>query len=1060
MRKIKSNIYSSCINKIFFVVLVCIGFWYLTFIQGEYSTFKTESLSLRATYQKDQETMLKRQVTGLVDYINDMRLLADHELSDLLRARVDNAHKVAMNIYKRNMGGKTLSEIAGMIKDALRPVVFDKVKGSYFAISVDGIDCLSPIRPDLEGKNIMYMKDISKNDPFIRGLIEIIGRKKRYGFVKRFYHHLSKDRPLKRHCETFFVKYFKPLKWYIGTNIDCNNYEKQVKKKILFLLSDLRFGRKGYCFGSTYSGAPLFSNGRIKSGTVDILKTTDSRGVKIISRMQKIVENSKGSFIRCSWKRNKTSESLPEILFIKPIPDLKWIIGAGANFDGIDKVIARNKALLHARFKNALIRGVLVLLFLLCLIYFWSRRLSDKIRQSIDTSLSFLMQAGESSKKVNSDDIPIEEFKELALSINKILEQIKQGEEQLQKSEEKYRSIFENAVEGFFQSSPKGHFISVNPSFAKIFDYNSPEEMIRSVSDIATQCYADPEDRELYKQLLHTSGFVKNFEFQAKRKDGSLIWVSVSSRVIRGKDGKVVRYEGNAVDITYRQRIEAEHDRLIAAIEQVAEAVIITDINGTILYVNSVFEKITGYTRQEAIGENPRILKSGQQDELFYRDMWETITSGDTWHGRIVNKRKNGIFYTEETSISPVFDMNMGIVNFVAVKRDITNEIMMEKMLLHSQKMESIGTLAGGIAHDFNNILFPIVGHAEILMEDIPETSPFYESLKSIHESSLRAMDLVKQILIFARHDNIEMKSMKIQPVIKEVLKLIRATLPVTIKINQNIRSDCGMIMANPTQIHQIVMNLATNAYHAMEKTGGEMKIALREVELDEAYVANYDIKPGSYACLTVSDTGIGMDKYVMERIFEPFFTTKDKSRGTGMGLSVVHGIVKSAGGRISVNSEPGKGTEFNVYFPVIETLSRDINTTYKTPVIKGIGHVMLVDDEEEIIKIEEYVLERLGYKVTSYTSSLDALEFFRKNYREIDIVITDLSMPGLQGDELTGELLRICPDIPILLCTGFSESISREQAISLGIKDMLLKPVVMRELAAKISGILKKSRS
>jgi CheY-like chemotaxis protein len=379
----------------------------------------------------------------------------------------------------------------------------------------------------------------------------------------------------------------------------------------------------------------------------------------------------------------------------------------------------------------------------------------------------------------------------------------------------------------------------------------------------------------------------------------------------------------------------------------------------------------------------------------------------------------------------------------------------MEANLGQAQKMESIGILAGGIAHDFNNILFPIVGHTEMLIQDVPEHSPFQESLNAIYTGALRARDLVKQILTFSRQDYNELKLMKVQPIIKEALKLIRSTIPTTIEIKQDIQTDCGVIKTDPIQIHQIIMNLATNAYHAMEETGGELKISLKEMELGALDLINPEMTPGVYACLTVADTGKGMNKGLTGKIFDPFFTTKTIGKGTGMGLSVVHGIVISMNGAVQVYSEPGKGTEFHVYLPVGKNLSEEQITNSKPQIQGGTEQSLLVDDEEAILTMEKKILERLGYQVTSRTSSIEALEAFRDSPDNFDLVITDMAMPNMPGDKLSAELTKIRPDIPVLLCTGFSEAMSEEKAASLGIKGFLLKPIVMKDLSQKIREML-----
>ncbi|MGD9730709.1 MAG: response regulator [Desulfamplus sp.] len=392
---------------------------------------------------------------------------------------------------------------------------------------------------------------------------------------------------------------------------------------------------------------------------------------------------------------------------------------------------------------------------------------------------------------------------------------------------------------------------------------------------------------------------------------------------------------------------------------------------------------------------------------------------------------------------------------------DITELKQSEKALAQAQKMESIGVLAGGIAHDFNNILSPIIGYTELLSEDIPKESPLRSSLDEIYAASMRAKDMVKQILTFARQEKSEVRLMKMHHIVKEALKLIRSTIPATIDIKQDIRKECGLINADPTQIHQIVMNLAANAYHAMEETGGTMKVSLKEaelnLELNEEDIVGQDIQKGIYACLTVSDTGAGIPEDIRDKIFDPFFTTKKQDKGTGLGLSTVHGIVTSCCGFIRLNSEIGRGTEFNVYLPVVESyLKKDDALQVKMPMLGGNERILLVDDEAVLIALQKGMLERLGYNVTSRTSSIEALEAFRANPDKFDMVITDMAMPSMSGDKLAVELIKIRSDIPILLCTGFSTIMSEEKAISMGIKGFLMKPVTINDLDKKMRDVLK----
>ena len=514
-------------------------------------------------------------------------------------------------------------------------------------------------------------------------------------------------------------------------------------------------------------------------------------------------------------------------------------------------------------------------------------------------------------------------------------------------------------------------------------------------------------------------------------------------------------YEQARRDLADRKAAEHDRERLLHAIEQAAEVVVITTPDGAIQYVNKAFEHVTGYTAEEVRGQNPRILKSGRQSAGFYRELWQTITSGRTWQGRFVNRRKDGSLYTEEASISPVTDATGRINNFVAVKRDITAEIELKARLVQAQKMESIGNLAGGIAHDFNNILFPIIGMSELLMEDLPAGSLERENAQEILNAGLRGSDLVKQILAFSRQSEHRMIPVKPQQVFKEAVKLMRSTLPANIEINQYLETECGMVLADPSQIHQVAMNLITNAYHAVEQTDGKISVTLEETDLKAGDLPDGSLEPGRYALLIVSDTGIGIDPVVMDMIFEPYFTTKEKGKGTGLGLAVVFGIVKEHGGAVTVESEIKKGTTFKVYLPLMDRTAAPISDERTNSHPTGTECILLVDDERSVVVLEKQILERLGYHVTECMSSVEALNSFKADPSAFDLVVSDMTMPHMTGDQLAAELMAVRPDIPVIICTGFSERLNKDKAAALGIKGFLMKPVIKSEMARMVRTVL-----
>ncbi len=507
-----------------------------------------------------------------------------------------------------------------------------------------------------------------------------------------------------------------------------------------------------------------------------------------------------------------------------------------------------------------------------------------------------------------------------------------------------------------------------------------------------------------------------------------------------------------------RSRSAEERSRLATAVEQAAETIIITDFQGIIEYVNPAFERITGYTRDEAIGQNASMIIAGEGSATLFSTVWQAARNEAFWQGRNINIKKDGSLYQVENTISPIFDSNGRVINFVSVQRDVSHEIALEAQLRQAQKMEAMGTLAGGIAHDFNNILSAIMGYTELAMIDMNEQSSSHQRLNEVLKAGRRATDLVKQILTFSRQTEHERKPMQLQPVIKEALKLLRGSLPTTIELKYNIHPDCGAVLADPTRMHQVIMNLCTNAFHAMQGPGGIINVTLQQQRLSPEEASAYlDLEPGSYACLSVSDNGHGMDEQTIERIFEPYFTTKDTGKGTGLGLATVHGIVKSHDGDIKVESQPGKGTRFEIFLPICSQADSQLDEAAASSELPGgHEHILFVDDEDILVDMEQTILSQLGYKVSAFTSSQEALDHFKEDPGRFDLVITDHTMPRLTGSDLAKAIHAIRPELPIILCSGFSDVMTEEELKAVGIREYIPKPLITEQLARAIRAVLK----
>lgn len=522
----------------------------------------------------------------------------------------------------------------------------------------------------------------------------------------------------------------------------------------------------------------------------------------------------------------------------------------------------------------------------------------------------------------------------------------------------------------------------------------------------------------------------------------------------------VERAIGEASEKKIRQQKEAELHKVSMAVEQAGEMVMIADRYGAIQYVNPAFTAVSGYSREEVVGKNPRLLKSGMQDREFYQELWGTITKGRIWKGRLVNKRKDGTLYTEEATISPVKDATGRLLNYVAVKRDITEFLRTEEeraklqeQLQHSQKMESIGILAGGVAHDFNNLLTTIIGNVQLVLGELEKKDPHVEDLKEIRKAGERATALTCQLLTFSRRETRSPELLDLNKGLEEMEKMLRRLIREDIDLKIMPCPDLWPVYMDPNQADQIIINLVVNARDAMPD-GGTLTVETANTELDRAYFIKHgvDNKPGPYVMLAVTDTGIGMDEAVQKKMFEPFFTTKERGTGTGLGLSTVYGTVKQNGGYIWSYSEPGQGTAMTVYLPRaeegIEPGQRD---DVQAVGLTGEETVLIVEDNDSVRKMAVKSLSKYGYRVLEAVGGKKAMEICRQFKGAIHLLITDVVMPGMNGKELSERLRSERPDIKVLFMSGYTQDIILQKGILSPAIHYIQKPFSGQTLARKV---------
>jgi two-component system cell cycle sensor histidine kinase/response regulator CckA len=654
---------------------------------------------------------------------------------------------------------------------------------------------------------------------------------------------------------------------------------------------------------------------------------------------------------------------------------------------------------------------------------------------------------GLGNKPVDYTDRDAEAVSYLAGIVWGVAERLR-TEEALRQSEQRYRTLVENLNDVIFHVDPEGRITYMSPAIERMSHYRAEELLGRRFTSLL-----HPEDLPemvgRFRGVL--DGQIEPHEFRVVDKDGSVRFVRTHSRPLM-EGGRVVGVIGVMTDITDRRLAEAERERLLAAIEQAGEVVVITDADGAIEYVNPAFEKVTGYSREEVLGQNPRILKSGKQDLAFYQDLWGTISSGRTWSGRMVNRKKDGTFYTEDSTISPVLDGSGRIVNYVAVKRDVTEHLRLAAQFQQAQKMEAVGRLAGGVAHDFNNMLTAILGYVGLALSRVGGDVELREDLLEVRKAAERSADLVKRLLAFARRQVVRPVVLDLNDVVEDLLKMLRRLIGEEIDLVWEPGGGLWRVRVDPSQVDQILANLCVNAKDAISGAG-RVVIETGNVVFDEAYCRGHEgFVPGQYVMLAVSDDGCGMTKEVMEHLFEPFFTTKEVGKGTGLGLAAVYGIVKQNNGFVNVYSELGKGTTVKVYLPRWTGEGEVVGESKRLDVPRGMGEtVLVVEDEEAVLRMARAMLESLGYTVLTASSPAEAMEVAAGHSGEIDLALVDVVMPEMHGKELVGRLKALRPTLRHLYMSGYTANVIATRGLLGDGVPFIQKPFSLERLARKV---------
>jgi two-component system, cell cycle sensor histidine kinase and response regulator CckA len=824
----------------------------------------------------------------------------------------------------------------------------------------------------------------------------------------------------------------------------------EIQQMILDALRPIRFEYgSGYYFAIRLDGVEVLFGDKPEIKGLNLLDVQDIRGQYVVEDMVKIVRQSGEGFYEYQWtKPDSVRNDFKKISFIKRFEPYDWFIGTGLYVEDVETQIK-----------------------------------ADLL--SIISRIRFEKEGYIFINRLNGDAL---------VSNGKLFSGTKKLWEVFDKNPEEMKDIFKKEYNAAL--TPEGDYIYYSHIKLTTSDKESPKaSFIYGIPElqwlVGSGVYLDDVETDIALMQTKINNQIKEkmlyfipvglaivalyFLFlnclnHGLKNDFNLIVSFLNSAAHSDKeiDRRPIKFVeldqmaeyANKMLTDRKQANEAfieSEKRYKAVFLGAAEGILIADIEtGKFKYANPVICEMLGYTEEE--------LKRMSVGDIYPKKALQEVISEFEAQARKEKKlsinlpclRKDGTLIYVDIYTSPVrIDKKECNVGFFT---DITERKKLEFQLLQAHKMEAIGNLAGGIAHDFNNILTSVIGFTELSLDMVEKGTHLEDNLQEVYTAGKRAKDLVRQILAFARQPEEELKPIQVDMIAAEVLKFIRSSIPTTIEIEQNIESD-SLIMGNATQIHQILMNLFTNAAHAMEDKGGILEFSLKDVVMDRgATRENLDLNPGNYIEIKVSDTGTGIAPEIIGSIFDPFFTTKGPGEGTGMGLAMVHGIVKSYGGKISVDSKPGQGALFTIYLPV--TRKRQGHRPYQAETLPaGTERILFVDDEAPIAKMGGQTLERFGYTVSIRTSSIEALELFRTKPNDFDLVITDMTMPNMTGDRLAVEMMKIRPDIPVILCTGFSKKISDDSIATIGIRAVAYKPIVKADLAKTVRKVLDEAK-
>ena len=890
----------------------------------EYRKASNSIDQLQNEYMAKRKEEIRNEVNHAIAYINYKRSSTEIELKSSIKTRVYEAHEIAMGIYNQYKGIKSDRDIQEIIREALRPLIFNDGRGYFFIYDMEGNNILLPFSPHLEGKNLWDHRD-SRGFATIQETAKMI-RKQEEGFLSWYWYKPGETGYMSE--KIGFCKYFAPFDWWIGTGEYTEDFEQDIQKEVLEWINNIRYGKDGYIFVYHFLGTILAHNDKEYIGINGLLNMNDSYRSKVVREMIRTSWEPDGEYLVYNDIISPPSEpDKQKIAFARSVVDWQWAVGTAVNVDEIFKTIAVERKKLQRKMIKDITTVLLIFSISLAIVGFLIRYISTQTTEHLTVFTSFFNKASNQSIKIDEDDVFYSEFKLLAESANRMMDDREKAEQEVSR----LRTYLENIIDSMpsiLVGVDKEHRITQwNKQAEKISGIPFPEAEGRYISELIPR-FADSHEmisRAISrKEIFHKNDFIPE------------------------KDGAPRRYE-----------------------EIIIYPLISNETEGAVIRID-----------------------------------------------------------------------------------DVSKQHEMQIELSHSRRLDAIGQLAGGIAHDFNNMLAGIIGGADLLKRHVEGNKNAQSCVEMIMQSGKRAGDLTKKMLAFARKGNIESTAVSVKEALEEAVGILTHSLDKRICISISIQTENTLVIGDSSQIQNVFINLGINAGHAMPD-GGKLDFIIKKVELDDPYCSQspFEIEPGEYLKIDVSDTGVGIPDKDIHRIFEPFYTTREAGEGSGLGLAAVYGTVQQHRGAISVNSEPGKGTTFSIHLPIAARQKTE-DRKEEVQQLSGTGKILIIDDEEVLRITASTILETLGYETVTAEDGEAGLELYKREYESIDLVLMDMIMPRMNGKDCFYAMKEVNPLVKVILTSGFSQENDVKDLKKNGLNGFLVKPYTMAELSRAIAEI------